>query len=475
MADEFFTEVDSDPVEQTGHRRFCFTLNADVLKLHLSTYKPSPSILLEGKFEVMLGSLEPAEEDKTDPYAHYHVAVRNKKGAMTKKTAVGILARALQLPAHLFKTGVDASTTLLTYAQPMKREWETYLTYAFKHSPALIGGIAKSSDTKDKVVANIAKEFYLKNRKRPTERQIMKRIVADYGSSAGVRYDKIVKVFCQYADVDEDIESPVSEEEQGPPAKKICRDLLTVMSTGTSFDAHLNLKRLFAAMKYTSQMSESAVMAQVLLPMLTSRHPKDHSSKCLFMFGDAGTGKSFWPRLLQKHGWLQNVPMDASGVARFELPQGRRGWLIDECTNKWFCSHDNINTLKQLCDGGEASVKVFGTTVSVSGWLIFTSNESSIPKGCENKMCTDCPKCNSIQRRMLPVRFVSDQFEVPDAVLKCDDIDLTVDSAYKMVLSFVAGYLPSDNYYYKVIREQFCSLGLATFDTRRMSCVDLFL
>lgn len=133
------------------------------------------------------------------------------------------------------------------------------------------------------------------------------------------------------------------------------------------------LQIFFGMFPGVSDLTEAAKIVQVIamLPNVFARSEKMDCLPALYFYGEAGAGKSY---LFRGENW-KRVATDAGGVGRFKLECGQTGYLLDDISEDFIQQEDNMATLRQLCLGDFADVKVHGRTQRVRGWVAITGQD----------------------------------------------------------------------------------------------------
>src|SRR5699024_5001093 len=72
--------------------------------------------------------------------------------------------------------------------------------------------------------------------------------------------------------------------------------------------------------------------------------------------------------------FLRKFPQDSQGVSRFRLELMNSGLLFDDIPDGFIDRQDISGTLRQMVLGGNTNIKTHGSTESVVGYIIVTSN-----------------------------------------------------------------------------------------------------
>lgn len=430
---------DSGEPERAG-RIWAITIDLNILSKYLSSFDPPVAYcpirmktVPTMHAEVFYGNIHPKEGDCTveKSYTHAHCGVKDYKGPIEKKRALKVLATSFGLDPKTFLIPADdpIRKQIITYCQRCKN-WNSYKEYAFesRFNPESEEGKTKKSH-KDEVMTALSKEFKLKRGRLPNYHELMTLIVKKEGSERATAYIKAAEIFCSFADLSDDEKNDDDDDDDGEPkAKRKKMSNRIELSYVEEADVRTRLASLIDCMTYTMNCmltrNKVEVVTEILLPLISDRHEADTTTQSLYLFGDSGAGKSFWPRLLSKLNLIKDVPTDADGTARFALQRGQCGWLVDECNARWFLSANNFATLKSIADGGRTSVKVHSGSQSVSGWLICTTNDRGLPCICRDEecICEKCATCRPVIRRFKAIDFVYDEEMFPRPETYCFDL-----------------------------------------------------
>lgn len=371
-------------------RKWAFTINCDLLN---DKRLNESSFYIEGqdvsvktndrnktvRTTVWIGALEPKEVGKRDNYNHRHCAVENTSGSITKMNALTILSEYLNIPVGTLTCGLDC---VVPYSQPVN-SWIDYKKYMFKTLPG-----RKTSD-EEKIQESVTK-LRRSLKQNPTPKQVKEYLVQNsvlsFRKVASGMVSKMIDLACDIADVyksssSEDGEDKEEEEEQDGLkflSKLSKLDANTSSISAGFFDDILPLliRQLMDVTRGGDKPTiEKAfeVAALMLMPLILKRHIDDHQTPSLVLYGKTQTGKSFIPMSLVKATKLHLIATDAKGVGRFEANSSCNGFFFDDINYKTALCSTDTPTIKNLTCGDEATIKIYGKTAPIRGWLIMTS------------------------------------------------------------------------------------------------------
>jgi len=154
-----------------------------------------------------------------------------------------------------------------------------------------------------------------------------------------------------------------------------------------------------------------AVTMIAILPMVAKRTKNPDNLPGLYFYGGAGTGKSYF---FNQNTAYHMVPTDASGVSRYQQQANVDGYLLDDITSDFLDEKTNSSTLRNLALGGTATVKTFGNTLKVRGFLVCTSNNTPNFLFKEDLKNPDIrANCNAWKRRFIAIKFTTPVDEDP--------------------------------------------------------------
>lgn len=114
-----------------------------------------------------------------------------------------------------------------------------------------------------------------------------------------------------------------------------------------------------------------AIVCIALLPTIAQRLRVTDKIPGLWFHGRAHCGKSFLFNQLPNY---KKIATDADGVSRYRLDGDQTAFLMDDVDAGWLFSSKNSKTLKALSIGETETIKTFGDTLEVRGFVVFTSN-----------------------------------------------------------------------------------------------------
>jgi len=148
-----------------------------------------------------------------------------------------------------------------------------------------------------------------------------------------------------------------------------------------------------------------AVTMIAILPMVAKRTKNPDNLPGLYFYGGAGTGKSYF---FNQNTAYHMVPPDASGVSRYQQQANVDGYLLDDITSDFLDDKTNSSTLRNLALGGTATVKTFGNTQKVRGFIVCTSNNTPNFLFKEDLKNPDIrANCNAWKRRFIAIKFTT--------------------------------------------------------------------
>lgn len=298
----------------------------------------------------------PVEGNTQDEHANQHIGLkclsRNvSKSAAREAAAVGLCCDVNFLEECYFKK-IDTS-------------WERWIDYCFKERCGTVGAALKSAHEKilsegripnKRLIQEVLAqdhdfEYYCKRLKPALNEYIGLSCMSD---ERGLRKDKI--------DLEQNKMAFVQSFNifQKQLVKTFERDdVFTTWETQMWSNLHVEEKRLFCE-----------ILA--LLPICTKRSPVvPDRLPGLFIWGPPNTGKSAF---FDNGIFLRKFPQDSQGVSRFKLELTNAGILFDDIPEDFLDRPDISGTLRQMCLGGSANIKTFGSTETVVGYVVVTSN-----------------------------------------------------------------------------------------------------
>lgn len=388
---------DDEAVYNTAHaeeeskvkllRKWAFTINCDLLD---EPKLMNPEFYVEGqnvsekinsknttvRQTVWIGALEPKEEDKQDPYNHRHCAVESTAGGISKMKALNLLATFLNINPSKFTCGHGE---VIKYSQKVDN-WISYKNYMFKTLP---GRATKEEDNIQTAVTKLRRR--LKCNPTPTQVKdyLLKEKLIAFKRLATTQVVQMINLAIEMQDITKSSdEDDGGETDDGPTfLAKLARldngESSAAMQQSSTFLEDV-LEKLICQLRRTSIRGQKPplrviieIIAMMIMPLFVRRNNNDHKTRALVFYGRSRTGKSFFPMQLVKANKLHLIATDAKGVGRFEANASCTGFFFDDVNPSILTSTD-ATTIKNISAGDEASIKIYGKSTIVRGWILIT-------------------------------------------------------------------------------------------------------
>lgn len=411
--EETWTAATKQDAKVKLFRKWAFTINCELLEHELLN---SESYYVEGqdvvstinkrnkvvRTTVWIGALEPAEQDKKDPYKHRHCAIENTGGGISKMNALTVLSKFLNIPVGTLTCGVGC---VVTYSQPVQ-SWPDYQKYMFKQLPG------RMTSDEEKIQEAVIKLRRSLNR-NPTNTQVkeylIKEKILSFRKVATTAINRQIELACQIGNIyksSDDDNSDEGDEDDGLKfLSKLSRlDDTSAATASTSSAGFFDdiLPTLVTQLRCTTKEGQTPplrgileIVGLLIMPLFLKRNSNDHKSRSLVLYGRSKTGKSFIPMQLVKAGKLHLISSDAKGVGRFDANTTCNGFFFDDVKNNILCGSD-APTIKNLTGGDEASIKVYSSSNTIRGWTIIT---------CQTKLQKADADLDAWNRRLIELNF----------------------------------------------------------------------
>ena len=295
------------------------------------------------------------DSDNTSKYNHHHCLVHCESASVSKTKAKEVLQEYTKLSDEQIEQCV-------TYIQRLDTTLKQYLSYCWK------GEFSSSSSREDDVVKQTITDLKLAGN-IPTHNRVKRKLIEDHGADAYNRkYAKITDIYINDTDIIDNRGNPKVERDQEDNMSNFITSLFI-------WRANLNGAKIFSGCSFLKDCTDlSPIVFMIsLLPYFTKRllNASDKLPS-LYLFGRQGSGKS---SMFNNCRYVKKVATDAVGVSRYKMSSYHSALLFDDIENSVIEDTTNSSTIKQLCLGDTASVKVFGETQDISAFIIITSNE----------------------------------------------------------------------------------------------------
>lgn len=288
--------------------------------------------------------------------ANQHLGIRCKSRAVTKGQARAAIAHVLGLSDTVF---MDC------YFKPIETTWAQYVAYCFKQHLGRVGIAIKTAQQELLAAGQLA-----------TKKSILEKLASThdfqfYCKTLKPAVNEYVGLDCMHdmRGIDADVFDPVTNRLSFLSSFKILQTQMYLCfrlgNVSTNWDF-----MLWNNMSQTSKIAFCELLA--LLPIFTKRsRTVPDNLPGLYLWGNPHTGKSAF---FNNGVYLRNFPLDAQGVSRFRLESFNSGYLFDDVPPGFVDKSDVTGTIRQLAIGGAANVKTHGSTETVSGYVVITSN-----------------------------------------------------------------------------------------------------
>lgn len=290
-------------------------------------------------------------------HKHHHCMVRCLNRNVTRTMAREALSIMLAAPV----TDVN-----VPYTKEVSNVWN-YLLYIFK---------GETEWSKEDIVIKDTAQSILEEGTVATKNEMKKRLVVEYGpGSYNKKYKTGVDTYCEVVTLRPEMEI-ISSKNPENAHNMLCALLDYTLNIKTQIsDFTLGSERPVATTyKFIgSQIDETVgiILCLSILPMLKKRIEGDELPS-LYLWGASGSGKSY---MFTSSTSFKKVPQDATGVGRFRTDGIQSAFLFDDMKASFINDGINSATVRQLCTGAKSTVKIFGDTMDVLGFVVVTSND----------------------------------------------------------------------------------------------------
>lgn len=322
-----------------------------------------------------------------------HLGIKCKTRAVTKGQARAALAHILGLSETVF---------FECYFKPVETTWAQYVAYCFKQHLGRVG-----------LAIRTAQQELLNAGQLATKKAILEKLASTHDFQFFCRslkpaVNEYVSLDCMHdmRGIETEEFSPVTNRLSFLGSFKILQTQIykcfQLNQVTTNWE-----KLIWDSIPQAAKIAICEVLA--LLPIFTKRRKTiPDGLPGLYFWGKPCTGKSAF---FNNGIFLRNFPLDAQGVSRFRLECFNSGYLFDDVAPDFLDKSDISSTLRQLTLGNAVNVKTHGSTETVSGYVVVTSNNK--PQFLYDIKPTNSEidddhwesNCNAWKRRFITLNF----------------------------------------------------------------------
>jgi hypothetical protein len=378
-------------------RKWAITINCDLLEdsrlkdntflvrgqdLSSKTNKRNVKI----RTTIWIGALEPMDSEKTHPYNHRHCCVENTGGGISKMNALSQLTKYLNLPHGSLTCGEGQ---VVPYVQPV-HEWDAYQKYMFKT-------IEDDKKPDERIIQDSVRYLRKQLQRNPTEAQVQEYLIKNdlmsFKRCATSSITQQIKLAINIADIyhssDEEKDKDSNEDGRRYWSKLVQLNDVTPEKNNNSSEFFSQVLDVMVSQYIKGRLRNTTkplplraildIITLLLMPMFLKRNAEDHETKSVILCGRSKTGKSYFSMKLHKANILKEMTQE-SGCGRFDASTTVNGYLWDEADNDILVTKSYSSILKNLTNGDSAPVKIHGTSTTVTGWVVITSQKMLLKK-----------------------------------------------------------------------------------------------
>jgi hypothetical protein len=250
----------------------------------------------------------------------------------------------------------------ITYIRRLDTTVKQYLAYCWKSE--YTASASKFDDIVKQTIHDIKVSGEIPNLKR-----VKRQLIDNHGADAyNKKYAKIADTYINDTDIIDDRGNPTVDRD----SKSNYINFITSLFV---WRANINGAKVFSTCPSIKNIEDKTAITFMisLLPYFTKR-VINASDKlpALYLFGRQGSGKS---TMFNNCKYIKKVATDSVGVGRYKMSNYHSALLFDDIENNVIEDVTNSSTIKQLCLGDSATVKIFGETQDINAFIIITSNE----------------------------------------------------------------------------------------------------
>jgi hypothetical protein len=303
------------------------------------------------QIKLVLGPIEEPDGNTNYPHRHGLISCLNSE-TLTKGQAIDFLKE-----QGLYSDG--------QYLHKIDSTKEKYVAYCFKSAD---GTASKAERAIKRAADTISSIHGLK----VTPKRLRGELATQEGASFLARNKAVIDVYASTPELHQNKKKIVESIDKVDNMKNFMTAIVnfkTVIERAIKGNGIVTTSSYFRDSTRDDQIS--AVICIALLPTVAERKRITDGIPGLWFHGAAHCGKSF---LFSQLPDYKKVATDAEGVSRFKLENTQTGYLIDDVDVGWINKPSNAKTMKALAVGERETIKTFGDTQEVRGFVVLTGN-----------------------------------------------------------------------------------------------------
>lgn len=365
-----------------------------------------------------------------------------------------------QAKSMLLAHGLHVNGEIDYYLKPVDRTRKIYHAYCFK-------SLNVSTNAAENILKRARHEIEEVDKLKVTAKRLKDKIAATEGWSFLSRHKQLIDTSLAHPEVQRNNKTLTVEIDEKQNLKNYMQAISRFKRIiKKNVKDHGIVTSHFAFEDVPRNDHVNAIICLALLPVLCNRVRVTDNMPALWFHGHSNCGKSY---LFSQTPNYKRIATDAEGVSRFKLEQDQNAFLMDDLDPGWLFKPTNSKTLKALTIGERETVKVFGETQEVRGFVVLTSNyepdhlmpfvadQTMTPDEIANAKKGHLINCNAWRRRIVSLAF-DDPINEPSAFIDFDMFKLDIvarqcfESAYEQLKS--QALIDMLKQYYDHIHEQ---------------------
>lgn len=335
------------------YRQWAVTITGPDAKLPPTPRDGKDFEFADKKWCVVVG---PAEGGTEEEHLNQHLGIKCYSYAVSKSAARNALLHILECEDGVLQD---------CYFKQVEMSWTRWVDYCFKQKLGTVGSAIKTAQEK------LRKEGRLPTKRAIQEVLAMEHDFEYYCKRLKPALNEYVALDCMADD------RGTRRDKMDPEANKIAFEKSFALLQGqiylavtrdrceTTWEHHL-----WSRLGNTEKRMFCELLA--LLTICTKRSVNvPDKLPGLYMWGPPNTGKSAF---FDNGVFLRKFPQDSQGVSRFRLELMNSGLLFDDVPDGFMDRQDISGTVRQMVLGGNTNIKTHGTTETVVGYVVVTSN-----------------------------------------------------------------------------------------------------
>jgi hypothetical protein len=330
---------------------WCFTVTSGLIE-------PTPQEGIEVKFnsqtlKLIVGPVETPDSSTDYPHQHGYIACA-RSCSLTKGQAIAVLKQ-----ENIYQDG--------QYVHELESTKAKYHSYCFKST-------SSTHTSAERAIKRAFDAVQSDGGFKITPKRLKESLIHSEGATFVAKNKQVIEVALgtpsAFSRSKRDIEEDVDAKANMKKFMQACVNYRAIIEKSLA-NGFVTTHKAFNDTSRDDQVL--AILITTLLPMVVNRKRITDTIPGLYFYGNSNCGKSYMFSQIPNY---KKVACDAEGVGRFRLEGDQAAFLLDDIDPEWLFDRKNCKTMRSLVIGESDSVKTFGDTQEVRGWVVMTSNST---------------------------------------------------------------------------------------------------